>query len=449
MEELAALRKIVPRDSYLRFFALCAALTTSVLYFIIFDSSPSLNGEDLAFSNKWAAENPVERILWIVDRSIAQINGWNARLGEQLSIFWLNVPPQLFSLFAVAVFILLGYLVSEISDSDQLAKSKLFSTSLSLIFIVALWPSMDVFFWKTTEAGYLQPILVYLLLIRLYARDATTFTYRKTRGFEILLSVLMFIAGVSFENTPVVLGGALLTFQVLALPIREIFSLRNLIPYFSLIFGWTLLATAPSTRYRVSFFQENLNIDGYSWSYLIDNRLVDVLTKFIGSSWVLILLFIVAILVIWMAKLNTKLIAASLVAIFLNVVTLLPAPYTEPRTFLLSWCLMISVIIQGLKALNNKLLQTSLVGVFGLVSICTFIFMVPEYQHFGRQIAERDAEVLRLSATSACESGIGISRIETSLPLRFLNNREDWIFTSLDQVSSHYGCAVIERQLVE
>lgn len=443
------MRKIFPRETYLRIFTLCAGLVTSALYLFIFSSSPSLNGEDLAFSNQWGSENPAERFIWIIDRSVAQINGWNARLGEQLSIFWLNVPSEFFTLFALAVFILLGYLVSEISDSDQVERSKLFSTSLALIFIVALWPSMDVFFWKTTEAGYLQPILVYLVLLRIYSRDATTYSYRKTRGFEILLCVLMFIAGVSFENTPVVLGGALLAFQVLALPVREIVRFRNLIPYIALAFGWLLLATAPSTRFRVSFFQENLNIEGYSWSYLVENRLVDVLTKFIGSSWVLILFFILAVLVILVTKMNAKLIIASLVAISLNVLTLLPAPYTEPRTFLLSWCLMISVVLQGLKALNSALLRASLVGIFGLVSISTFALMVPEYQDFGRQIAQRDAEVRRLSTTSACESGIGIARIETRMPLRFLNNREDWIFTSLDQVSSHYGCAVIERQLSE
>ncbi len=437
-------KKIVV-EVYLKVFALVSALITGFLYLIIFASSPSLNGEDLAFSNRWSSETPVERMIWIVNRSLSQINGWNARLGEQLSIFWLNVPELAFSMFALACFVLLGYLVSEISLGEKSLRDRLFYTSLALVIIVSLWPSMDVFFWKTTEAGYLQPILIYLFIIKLYKREAESFTSHSNPSFNVFLSVLMFLAGVSFENTPVVLGGVLLAFQLRYLPLHEIFRVRHVIPYVSLVAGWALLATAPSTRYRVLFFQQNLNIDGYTWSYLIENRLVDVLRKFIGSSWVLVLIFLLAILVIYVAKKDGSLIIATTVAIILNILTLLPAPYTEPRTFLLSWCLMISVILQAVRALNSNLLRIPIIGGFCFASVATLVLILPAYQDFGRQIAQRDADILRLSATEGCVSGIEISRIETHLPQRFLNNREDWIFTSLDQVSSHYGCLIIER----
>ena len=415
------------------------------LYILIFSISPNTNGEDLAFSKIWNDESPLARFRWIFARSIFQINDWNARRGEQLSIFWLNMPPFLFTIVAAVSFFLLAVLTSKVSLGVSTGSfSNKRSAALAFLVLITLWPSMDVFFWKTTQAGYLQPILIYLVLVIGYQRWLESESPIKT-GQIFIFSLGSFFAGLSFENTPIVLGGTLLSL-LLSFP-HQRKNVRMYVPFLSLFAGWSLLISAPSTRHRVDYFQEAFGFSGYSWEFLTV-RLRDVLSTFAESSWVLLIFYVVALIYLMKTGQNQKLAIASIVSLFLNCLTLIPSPYTEPRSFIFSWLLMIAIVLSGLTKLGKDSGPRVLITLmFGLAAISTLLFILPGYQKFADQLNDRDSYMRSQMHEPVCLTGLEIKRVGSGLSERYLNNRDAWVFSSLDQVSARYNnCNIFEKQ---
>src|SRR5438034_9496279 len=63
------------------------------LFAVTFSISP-LNGEDYGLSRLDLGQPLLDRLSWITQKSAYQWLHWNARLGEQLSIFWLTMPKS-------------------------------------------------------------------------------------------------------------------------------------------------------------------------------------------------------------------------------------------------------------------------------------------------------------------------------------------------------------------
>jgi hypothetical protein len=422
-------------------FIKASSVTIVLLYTITFSIAPNTNGEDIAFENLWGSESdPISRLPWIYERSQQQIMAWNARLGEQLSIFWLNMPPYLFTLIATVTFAMLTYIAARIAAMGRINIKVGDTWPLLTILVFLLWPSMDVFFWKTTEAGYLQPLLVYGTLVALYLKDFYSPTKRKLR-WGLAIAPLGFVAGLSFENTPVVLGAVLLILSFR----RDIagFIKQQIAPLVALLLGWLVLLQAKSTQFRIAYFKSHLHIPDLSWDYLVNVRILDVSLKLLGSSWILIALFAVASVYLIAIRVNQRFVVATNVAIFVNFLSLLPAPYTEPRSFLFAWLLMICAVAMALIELRKQSLRKAISCVAALLAIATCVYVLPAYQDFGDAMVRRDIAIQNLRSSKQCITGIIISRIATSIQPRFLNNREDWIFSSLDQVSKHYGCRIV------
>src|SRR5215204_538305 len=75
--------------------AVALGLLLLALFAGTFAISP-LNGEDYALTTRQDGMDLPQRLLWVVARSHTQVMNWNARLGEQLAIFWLMQPRFLF-----------------------------------------------------------------------------------------------------------------------------------------------------------------------------------------------------------------------------------------------------------------------------------------------------------------------------------------------------------------
>ena len=74
---------------------LAISILTISLYMKTSSISP-MNGEDYALTRIFENESFLSRLTWIAERSQQQMSEWNARLGEQLAIFWLSMPEIYF-----------------------------------------------------------------------------------------------------------------------------------------------------------------------------------------------------------------------------------------------------------------------------------------------------------------------------------------------------------------
>ena len=121
------------------------------------------------------------------------------------------------------------------------------------------------------------------------------------------------------------------------------------------------------------------------------------------------------------------------------------APYTEPRAFTWLWA---TLLILGVRAfvvcreLWGRRAEWAAVGL-ALVGLAFGGWLFGEYATFAAAVRARDVEISAAKASGACERGLPISLVVTTTSPRFLANREEWVGSSLDQVSAYYGCALI------
>ncbi len=420
---------------------LASAVAVTFGYFVVFSLSPSNNGEDLAFARIWHGESPWQKLPWLATRWSDQIAGWNARLGEQLSIFWLNMPPVAYNIAATLAFLAITYFSSQVFRSETGGRVQNWATMV--VFCFALWPSMDIFFWRTSQAGYLQPMILYFWLLSRVSKPVYQ-SLSPSLGKIVTYSVIGFLAGISFENTPPVLAAVMIGF--LFKPLFRLKFWRWFAPIVSLLAGWAVLILMPSTQFRINFFKKAFHFQGYTLDYILQ-RALNVAGTFVVSSWILALIFVAAC--VWLLafnRSNSRFVTVSLAGVLLNCMVLIAAPYTEPRVFTFSWLLMLGLIIYVLRTLlqssTTVLVATSLASI---VSLVTVAYLVPTYANFSNQMNNRDAMIQSEHGSEACKVGLPISPVHTDAATRFLNNREVWVFSSLDQVSNHYDCKVVSK----
>ncbi|MBO2915920.1 hypothetical protein J5H46_23375, partial [Enterobacter sichuanensis] len=94
-----------------------AGILTSI-YAITFSTFP-LAGEDFALTKRFINQDLITRITYSIERSSRQIEMWNARLGEQLAIFNLSMPPTFFIFVSIICFLALSYILFRIFSDDS------------------------------------------------------------------------------------------------------------------------------------------------------------------------------------------------------------------------------------------------------------------------------------------------------------------------------------------
>lgn len=405
-------------------------------FILIFLLGTSLNGEDYAFQRKWSQESSLERAIWAISRSQTQIETWNARLGEQLSIFWLNAPVWLFTLVATLSFLLVSALVGYFASEGRPSLRK---TALASLAIFALWPSMDVFFWRTANAGYLQPMLFLLATASVYL---SKFLYGRLSNSPVLLiatTTVAFLSGLSFENSPIGLGSLMLLATLRNWGQNKYLDKKVLIPFASLLAGWSILMLAPSTTLRVNFYRDLFSFPGFTFDYIL-YRVGDVLTVFLNSSWILFILFLIST-VLLMRRKDLVFLAPVWAGVLVTVVTVIPSLYTEQRAFTFSWLLMIATSVRALETLvaSRPSMKRELEQLTAGVAVATALVMIPAYWAFGSELRTRD-EILS-SYNSGCFRPEAFIEITTTAPQRLMNNRDVWSVSSSDQVRRYYGCS--------
>lgn len=410
-----------------------AGLLTSI-YAITFAIFP-FAGEDFALTRRFVNHDLITRISYSIERSSRQIEIWNARLGEQLSILNLSMPPIFFIFISIIFFIALSYIVFRILSNDN--NSSLIGTCISIIAIYAFWPGFEVFFWKTANAGYLQPMVITLSVLLVYI-NCNLFDNIKTKYYYIYLVACIF-SGLSFENVPV----ALLVVMSLYCFIKKTISIKRIIPIIFIFCGWLAIILAPSTERRKEFYQHALNYKGMSVDY-ITTRMTDVVTIFITTSWFLLIVSVISLgYLIYTKKTNIKIWLCIIAAVLVDG-SMIMSPYTEARAFMFSWCIMIAIIVRSTVLLISKQNTSSKIILFSiaLLSVASSLVALKASVSYAAQDAARESMIESARFNGLCKNGVKVNRISTPYTYRYVNNREHWFFGNLDQVSTFYDCNI-------
>lgn len=426
------------------FFFLALLMLLSAL---IFSVSP-MNGEDYALTKQFNDASFFERASWAIERSIQQSIHWNARLGEQLAIFWLAMPRVWFSVANLICISLLAFILAlfAVPEKKWSRNTLVLSSLLVITAFFLLWPRLEIFFWRTASAGYLQPLVMTLLLLLPFYSSRTCQLLLSTWPSTTILVLLGLLCGLSFENVP----PALLPYMafITYLHFKEKTEFRIQLGLIVLIYllGWALLMIAPSTHARTAYYISAFNIPPASLDYFSHQSLA-VLQAFVTVSTPLLVTLVTVLLINLYLKTGSWHQPARfyllLVPAALCVASVVKAPYIEPRAFTLAWTILIIVIVrltfELLQQLPGRLAQVATICL-GISSVGLAGQVFVEYLDYSRKVSWRTDFIMEKQNSNECRDGLLIKVIQNNSDIRLLNNREEWVAGSLPQVSNYFNC---------
>lgn len=410
----------------------------SLFYFSSILSISPINGEDYALTAMF--NNDVtfyERIIWVFYRAIEQYKNWNARLGELNAIFQLSLPFYLQLTLSSLSFLGAVYFVASVFLFDFKYRGCLWL--IAILVIITLTPSFEVFFWKTVNASYLQPILLSFPSLY-YFNSVKKLNLLLSSNIRVLFSsVTLLFLGLSFENV----APALILYMLSSIYLyRSLGRVKLYIPIFFLLVGWLFLMTAKSTIIRTEFYHQVYQSDYANISYIIE-RIYNILHVFFDTSGLTFTFFSVSFIYLWRCRVNKIELILPVGLSCLVVGSTILSPYTEPRAFLLVWLIMLSYITIALSMFlrNNKSISEYIVFMLSLWSFCIMSYSLDVYKNFSDAVGHRNYNIL-LAKSFGCKKPIIINVIGTSAGYRYINNREAWLRFSEKHISNYYGCNI-------
>lgn len=424
------MKKIFGKIIYLQ------AATCCFMYFIFFALSP-LQGEDYGLTKRFTNEDLVERFTYAFHKSAFQIEHWNARLGEQLSIFSLSMPSVFFYFVALLSFFCVCILMQNLIEQQRLS---LLNWCMFFLLFIALWPGMELFTWRTVITGYTVPMIISLLVCSKFMTHDRRQVLLDNKMQLSIYCVLSFLAGLSFENVPV----ALIFFLVFVIIFdKKIFTRLALVPAFCLV-GWFILMLAPSTAIRKNTYDGWYNV-GVPFLDKIKIRALDVISVFIDTSLALFLISLTALVYLFVNGKMKKELLILILSSLMVVGSMVMSPYTEPRSFMFSWCVMLAVVGVALKDIRFNGYKSFLIMSFvGFFAIATMLKCISDAYIFNYQLVDRQVKIESQLNTDSCKTGIKIYPVRTHFDYRYINNRDEWFYQNAEQVSDYYDCKIIK-----
>jgi|GEM_PF-909072 len=412
-----------------------AASISMVIFAIIIYIAP-MAGEDYGLTKFFHNETILQRLAYAIEKSNHQITWWNARLGEQIAIFelsmprWISIPVYAFSFPA---FCLCIGLISGLQNKKQVA---IISTiAAGIMFLI--WPGMEVFFWKTANSGYLQPMMLTMLVISAYVDKYFINSVYRKKFIYITFMAVCFFCGLSFENVPVAVIISMLSLCVW----ERRKGLHFYMPIISIAAGWVILVTAKSTGIRRDYYAKAIpSNDGFLAHYF--NRALDVVSCFFGSSGIL---FAASLLSLAYLVINGALKKYHYCLIFCSILvvgSMIASPYSEPRGFLLAWCVMFSFICSALHHFTCKKGNSSFLIILTAVSLMYGIYTYKIYSSYSHLLLSRERGIINAIGSDKCKYGYEIGIINDNHGYRYINNRDEWYFYNMIGKSDYYGCLI-------
>lgn len=404
----------------------------SFSFIVIAISIYPMAGEDFALTKTFNNASIIDRLSFSFDRSAYQIEHWNARLGEQLAIFSLSMPGWFSIGLSILSLMLIIYLITLIAG---VKKPYAFNVCTLFSIFITLWPGFELFTWRTVVSGYTIPMCITLFVIYAFSSMDILSKVKKNNTLFYTLILASFLSGLSFENVPV----ALVFFMIASLVInKNIFSKLLILPI-TCFTGWLALILAPSTSYRVSVYNSMYNITKKDTSYYID-RALDVISTFANTSLTLFTISFFCLIHLAYKKELTKEIIALLVASVMVTGSMAASPYTEPRSFMLAWCVMLIVVFKSVYIIKKDYMLYKPVFLLSIISLVTAGYVLRNIYDYSIILADREHLITMGYGKDDCKRGIKLNRAITNYDYRYVNNRDGWYFNNLGKVSLYYNC---------
>ncbi len=357
-----------------------------VLFFVIFRANilvPLVNEDfDLNAFGKTTTQ--------LFDACVHQYLGWNARIGDILSLILSTIPIDIYNTFnavATLLFILVMVYIAKIplNRVSKIARVNAVITAFFLLVFLVYRPG-EVFLWRTGSANYFYPALFILLFsipwVHLFFNGRDVFSEIKTRLLRNAGSLLYIVTGIVIghanENSSPVIALFLvinLTVQFLR---REKIRFWMIGSFVSLSIGVILLLFGPSTQHRIEFYSNVFGVSSSPVSLFLDN-VISVTYSFLHFG---VYVFVLMVFTYFLVKSKSKKIFLRfsilyfLLALFCAFI-LAAAPYQEPRAYFISSVFLILGVIHCLYYLQDY--EKEVLFLTGIVIIFYSPFLLGEY----------------------------------------------------------------------
>lgn len=335
-----------------------------LVFFLVINFLTPLMGEDYvltAFPNNYKFSCLNDLLQSMLHRIKNQMEGWNVRVGEQLSIIFGCFDKMLFNITNSFMAIYYLWLINiyafknKVFNIEHLGWNIFISFSMIILFQPALG---EIFFWRTGSTNYLWGICILLTFgvpIRYYIGYERIDIVGKSYLKKVILVLLGFFAGFTNENTV-----AMFLVMYIGVIIYDRVKKRQTpswvyLSFASLFMGFVFMIKAPSTAIRMAYYNELFGIGELKFNdYIL--RAQNVIVRFFVDNKLLLIITLVCIILgfsVLISK-NKKYIREVFIhsevlgLLLLTSVScgaLIMSPYIETRAFLLSDFMLVSCIV--------------------------------------------------------------------------------------------------------
>ena len=423
--------------------------------FLALNFKTPLIGEDYALLSFYPSENihfGIELFSKMGARILLQINGWNVRVGEQLSIFWGCFDKHYFDFFNSLMFLYFLFLIRIYAFKNKYrTREALVSLLTSVVLLFLFQPAFgEIFFWKTGSTNYLWAIcllLTFALPLRFYIGAERIDIIGNSKAKLLLFAFLGFFAGVTNENT---VG----TFWLLYLFVIFIsFVQKKGLPrwiYFTFLSytaGFVYMLKAPSTAIRMAYYKVAYNIGSLTIKDYL-NRAIAIIFSFFSANYAYVLICLIFLLISFYVNEKNHAVdrlrfSECLLFLFLSSLScgaLILSPYIELRAFLLTDFMLlvcISYYLNYVISYTSKTFQKILYGTGALTIVGFFMItsrIYNEYCDYYSFCKTREQSILQSS-----NAIISWEVYRWPVASRTLNTREDYLQYNTEYLERYYG----------
>lgn len=428
-------------------------LLAFLAFFLIANSLTPAMGEDymlIAFPPSEGCENIIDLFSKMIARINLQMGGWNARLGEQLSIVFSCFDRVVFCILNSFVDIYYLVLIQLYAfPSKRSLDERIWSIVVSFVVIMLFQPALgEIFFWRTGSTNYLWGICILLsfaLPLRDYLCPESRDLIGGSRLKTVFFAVLGFFAGMTNENSVVAFLALYVGVIVFNMVKRKHLPLWIYTSFCTFLAGFIFLVSAPSTAKRVAYYNEAFGLqDLTAFDYIA--RTPNVIHSFFSENWIF------ACIVITLLLINLLIRRSEIVSdprsffdplwwLVLSLVAcgaLIMSPYVEIRSFLLTDFMLVVCIVYYSYALIGSLKVRRIA--FNAFILLLLVSVVPcvqgilstyqEYFHFSTQ---RD-----MAIRASAEDVVIWTPYEGDVYSRVLTTREDYCMANEKALSYYY-----------
>lgn len=443
-------------------------LISIALFFIVININTPMMGEDfslVSFAKDYKGTSINNYISLIIDRINLQVNTWNIRIGEQLSIIFGSINIWIYYIGNTVISI--GYILlitvytfgKKIKIND---KKQLYSIFLTFCLIVLFQPALgEIFFWRTGSSNYLWAmciLLIFALPLRLAYEEIDVLYNRKS--LTILHTMLGLFAGMTNENTVVVFIILYIAIMIFRLKKRKKIFTWMWSSFITLTLGFCVMFLAPSTKIRIKTYNEIFGIQSVTIKDYF-YRALNIIERFFSENTFLICVLIVILLIysyLNYNKIKQEIIkkeivkykndAINLLFLFVSSISagaLVGAPYVETRAFfLIDFFIMSSIVYFSIKIIEENIEKIRFITkiILVVISFCTIVTCANIYKTYSDYSKFfNNNELIIENAKKNNETYVYIHPYKYKNN-RILNTREDYLQSNLKYLDSYYGISI-------